>query len=426
MPTTTTDYRLWRDRRYLTWLGSDTSAGLSAALSGFAIPLIALAVTGSPAQAGVIGAVSLIVRLIATLGGGVLADRRDRFALMVTGALLGLAIALAFLVLAALDALNFTTLLFASALLSVRAGAFGVAGETAIKQIVPSASMGRAQAANQGRDAALNLAGGPLGGVLLAAGGWAVAAAMTACQVVALATAALLRRRPAAVPAGDTAEEPASADAWTQLREGFVWLFRRPDLRAVLLISTVVNLGFTTGMTTIIYALQVSGHSPQQIGMVSAIASVAMLAGAALSPVLITRVRAGVLTAAGLTLSTAGIVALGQIESYPAIVAILSVSVIGIPALNAALIGYLTVATPSRLLGRVSSASSVMAMGAMPLAPLIAGFGLDGIGRPATMALAGAICAVAVVMTFTSRGLRGFPTEAGWAEHAARFAETRA
>ncbi len=55
--------------------------------------------------------------------------------------------------------------------------------------------MGRAQAANQGRDAALQLAGGPLGGLLLGIGGWAVGVVMTLCHAIAALTAWMLGRQ---------------------------------------------------------------------------------------------------------------------------------------------------------------------------------------------------------------------------------------
>ena len=45
MTTVTEPHRLWRNTRYLTWLVSDTSKGLAAALFSFAIPLLALIVT---------------------------------------------------------------------------------------------------------------------------------------------------------------------------------------------------------------------------------------------------------------------------------------------------------------------------------------------------------------------------------------------
>ena len=59
MTTVTASHSLWRNRRYLTWLVSDTSRGLASTLFAFAIPLLALIVTDDPAQAGIIGGIML-------------------------------------------------------------------------------------------------------------------------------------------------------------------------------------------------------------------------------------------------------------------------------------------------------------------------------------------------------------------------------
>lgn len=423
--TASSPYRLWRDRRYLTWLVSDTMTGLAGALSGFAIPLVALAITGSPMYAGLIGAASMVARLIATIAGGVIADRHNRLLLMALGSGIGAILAAAFTVLAATDALTFSSLLLLSVLLAVRGGTFEVAGESAIKEIVPDQAMGRAQAANQARDAALGLAGGPLGGVLLAAGAWFVGAVMALCQGVALMASLALRgkvptgRRTSPISAPDT---PASS-AWVEVREGVTWVLGRPDLRGVLLVSTVANLGFNTGMTAVIYSLQLAGFSPQAIGGLSAIIAAAMLVAAIVSPMLVSRFTAGSLMLVGLALGTMGILAVGAFDSFGAIAATLAFSLFGLPALNAAILGYMTVATPTRLLGRVNSAARTMAMGAMPLAPLVAGTGLAWIGRSGTLLAAGAICVAAVVLVLATSSLRALPREADWAAHAARFSE---
>ena len=81
--------RLWANKRYVTWLVSDTSKGLAGTLLHFAIPLLTLMVTNDPAQAGIIGGVGLAVQIVCTLAGGVLADRHSRIRLMVIGGLVG-------------------------------------------------------------------------------------------------------------------------------------------------------------------------------------------------------------------------------------------------------------------------------------------------------------------------------------------------
>ncbi|MGP6169672.1 MFS transporter [Microbacterium sp. A204] len=434
MTTAAPAHRLTRNSRYITWLISDTAKGLASALFGFAIPLIALFVTNDPAQAGIISAVGMTIRTVTTVFGGVLADRHRRIAMMVTGSVVGALLSIAFTVLALVDALTFVTLLIAEVLLAARAGLFDIAGESAIKEVVPDDAMGRAQAANQGRDAVLQLAGGPLGGVLLAAGAWLIGAAMAVCHVIAAATAWMLQRSPrtslteeADAAASDIGLSAAAVavgkpNALREVREGFAWLFSRPDLRGVLFVATIVNLGFSTALTTVIYALQQQGHSPVTIGLLATGAGIAMLIGALFAPLLVSRVRAGTIIIGGLLVSTVGIFGLIPVHAPIWLAVVLGGVVLFIPAVNAALMGYFMVATPSPMLGRANSAAAVLGMGAMPLAPLVAGVGLSFIGREATLIVGAALCAVSVILAVSTRPLRALPPESAWTAHAAQFA----
>ncbi|MEU4014075.1 MFS transporter [Microbacterium sp. NPDC028030] len=433
MTTVTEPHRLWRNTRYLTWLVSDTSKGLAASLFGFAIPLLALIVTNDPAQAGIIGGAGMVVRLLTTLAGGVLADRHRRIALMLLGSLIGIVLAGGFTLLALGDAMTFASLLVIDVLLAARSGLFDVAGESAIKELVPDDAMGRAQAANQGRDAALQLAGGPLGGLLLGVGGWLVGAVMTLCHVVAAATAWLLgrqARRAGIVDAGENPDDPGlgvtaastpKPSAWRELREGFGWLLGRRDLAGVMLIITIINLGFNAAITTVVYALQQDGHSELLIGTLSAVLGAVMLVGALFAPLLVPRIRAGILATLGLSVVSVGAVVLSMVSEPWAIGVVLGGSVLLLPALNAGMMGYFMVATPSHLLGRANSALGVLAMGAMPLAPLIAGFGLTWLGREGTLLLCAALCILAAALAIGNRALRALPVESRWAEHAKQF-----
>lgn len=429
---------LWTNRRYVAWLISDTSKGLATGLFSFTIPLIALLVTNDPAQAGIIGGVGMVVRLVVLLYGGVLADRHDRIALMLLGAGVATILSFGFTLLALGDALTFATLLIVEVLLVARAGVFEPASESALKEIVPAESMGRAQAANQARDAILQLGGGPLGGALLVVGAWLVGVVMTAAYAFSALTAWMLRRiplppadtheaRPDDAPVADAADPDASAtapprDTVRELREGFTFLFSRPDLSGVLWIITIINLGFNAATTTVIFALQQDGHSELTIGWLAAVLGGSMLVGALVAPLLVPRVGAGILTIAGLCAATAGSAVLATVREPWAIAIVLGVSVFLLPALNSALLGYFMVATPSRLLGRANSAAGALGMGAMPLAPLIAGFGLTWVGREGTMLFAATLCLLSAVLAIGNRTLRALPAEPGWAAHAATYA----
>lgn len=426
---------LWRNLQYVSWLVSDTSKGLASTLFGFAIPLIALMVTNDPAQAGIIGGVGAAVRVSLTLFGGVLADRHRRITLMVLGASVGVVLSIGFTALALGDALTFSTLLVLDVLLAARTGLFDTAGESALKDLVSADTMGRAQAANQARDAALQLAGGPIGGALLVVGGWLVGAVMAACHLIsAVAAAVIPRLRGADAVATSEIVDATEADAdvastasvtkpnaLREIREGFAWLFSRPDLRGVLLILTIINLGINTVMTTIVYALQQDGQSPAVIGWISAGMGATMLLGALLATPLVSRIGTGKLMMLGLTALTLGAAATILTRDPWGIVLVMAVPGLLLAPLNAGMGGYFMVATPSELMGRASSASGVFAMGAMPLAPLIAGFGLSFVGRTGTIMIGVALCVVATTMAIANRPLRSLPAEAGWGEHAKQF-----
>ncbi len=69
---------LWRNRDFvLLWSGQAVST-LGTRFSGLALPLLVLAVTYSPAQAGLIGALSFLPYLVFGLPAGALVDRWDR------------------------------------------------------------------------------------------------------------------------------------------------------------------------------------------------------------------------------------------------------------------------------------------------------------------------------------------------------------
>lgn len=424
--------RLWRQTPYLLWLTSDTGKGLAGTLFSFAVPLLALVITNDPAKAGIIAAVGTVVRLLATLAGGVLADRHRRIVMMALGAGLAVVAAGAFTAVALADGLDFVSLLLFEVLLAAVAGLFSPAGEAALKDIVPEQMMGRAQAANQGRDAALQLAGGPIGGILLAAGGWLIGAAMMIASLISAVAAWALGRRVGWKRASETGPAPASAlpappaNGLRELREGVRWLFRRPDLSTGTIVATVINLGLNAGITTMIYAVLQAGHSEATIGWMMAASGAAMLVGALLAPTLVPRIGAGMLMILGLAACTAAIAGGVFVEGPWGVALLICAAVFLIPALNAAFSGYTMVATPTALVGRVNSVGGVLSMGAMPLSPLIAGFGLAWAGRSSTLIFSLALCAIALVMGVASRALRSIPAEAGWAEHAKQYDEVQA
>ncbi|MGL3807906.1 MFS transporter [Paeniglutamicibacter sp. R2-26] len=421
---------LWRNRNYLLWLVSDTGSALGIAVHSFAVPLIALVATNSPAQAGIIGAAGMLGRMLATLPGGVLADRHDRRRLMMIGGLSGTAVALGLVAAAATGHLTFWVLISLHLLMSVRNGLFGSASDAVLKDLLPNTQLGSALAANQGRDAVVSLAGGPLGGILLAVSQTVAMAVIAAIHAVAtiLAKIMVLPHRTAPEPSLEAEATPASAERTGLIRgfatesgEGLRWLWRRRDLRAMLVVSVVINLGTNAAITSVIFALQRRGESAANIGLVSAAIGGGMLLGSTVAPALIKRVPSGALTCAGLLLAVGSLWVLPFVETIPAVCSVMAVALFGAPAINAGIGGYFMAAVPTGLLGRATSASALMSMAALPLAPLIAGFGFTLWGWTGLLALCAGIAALAGIMAVANKPLRTLPGPEGWAARAATY-----
>ena len=416
---------LWRQRMYLVWLTSDTAKDMGRVLYGFALPLLVLMQTGSPSKAGVVGAVSMIANLVATVFGGVLADRRPRLRLMMVGSLVGLLISLILVAASVAGTLSFTVLLAISVAFSLRNGLFGVAAEAALKDVVPTPWMGRAQAANQGRDAVLGVIGGPLGGVLLSIGAALTAAVMAALNILAVLSAFVLNKMHGSTnleglesTGEDVGEDVSSETAMRYALVGLKAVWKRRDLRSAILVATVLNVGMNAFITTVIYSLQQDGFTTIEIGTLSLVMGISMLAGSLLASYLVCRVAGGWLIVAGISLTALGSIAITLTTTLTAILAVVSLSVFLLPAVNAALLGYFLVSTPSEDLGRALSAISVLAMAAMPVAPLIAGIGLDSLGRTGTLVICAVLCVVPASLAVLSPSIRAIPREGDWQSYA--------
>lgn len=440
-----TPTRLTGNPNYLWWLATDTSTAFGSALHSFSVPLLALYVTGSPAQAGIVAAIGQVGKVLATLPGGVVADRHNRRTLMVLGGVIGLAVASALTVFQLSGLLGFWLLTALNLLMSMRNGFFSSTSNAALKSVVRADQIGPAMAANEGRDAVIALSGGPVGGILMGFGRALPFAATAASHALGIVAALMIRTdlRPVDRPSrqagteagsdrgavsgtGHHTENGATASNGGLLRSftgeavsGIKWLVRRPELRGIMILATIINLGLNSAITSVIFGLQQQGGTPAEIGMVSAGIGVGMLLGSLIAAPLVRRVGAGRIIITGLFLMTASLAVLPFVTGLPAIMVVQAAAVFGAPSINAALLGYFMVAVPTELLGRAGSALDLVSMGATPLAPLVAGFGYALLGWSGVLLACAGVCAVATALAFMNRGLRALPRSDQWAEHAA-------
>ncbi|WP_407318836.1 MFS transporter [Isoptericola halotolerans] len=402
---------LLRNRSYLLVMTGLTTEALGAGIAAFAVPLLALALTGSVWQAGVITAVGHAGGLLAALPAGVVADRADRRRLIVVTAgfaAVAWASAAAAGLSGALTAVHLTAVLLVSSV----AGAFvepSVAG--AFRSVVPPQQLPTVYAASQGRDAAAGLVAGPVGGVLY---GIAHAAPLVAGAVGHLATAVCtwLVREPLHA---DTAEarrtHPVAA-----LREGLRYVWSVPLFRVCLGLFVVVNITLTGMLLAITLSLAAGGTSAAGIGVLSGVIGVSMVLGAVLAPSLVARVRVGLLVPVALALVASAAVVMAVGQTYVVYLVALGLGTVLVPAANSGLAGYAAAITPPQLQGRFASVMDLTVVIALPVAPLVGSGLLAGWGIGPALVVLASLLGATVVAVWCARPVRRIGLPPTWAD----------
>lgn len=387
-----------RDFRRL-WIGQACSE-LGTGAATIAYPLLVLALTGSPVQAGLVGTANLAARAALTLPAGALADRWDRRRIMIAAEALRLT-AVAVLTVAILTGwAAFPLIVAVAAVDGVGAAFFGPAQAAALRRIVPTVQLPTAAARNEARQYAAELAGPPLGGALFSVARFAPFLADAVSYLASLVAVASIR-----TPLRPAAEE--TRERWgSAIISGLRFVVREPFLRAVVSIAPLVNAAFAGVIFVLVVVLQERGASPAVIGTAQSAILVGGLAGAMLAPRLQRRVRTPVLVNVCLWTIAAVVAVAAFLPGTYLVAGVLALGLLLAPAVNAALFGYQIAITPDAMQGRVDSTISLLAMGLQPLAPLAGGLLVATLdGRWAFVGFA-AVLALAALIAVLSKGIR--------------------
>ncbi len=153
----------------LLWTAGVTS-GLGSQLTLVAYPLLVLGLDGTPTQAGLLGTAGLVTRTALRLPAGALVDRWDRRRVMLCCDGVRAAALLAVVAAVAAGVAGVGLLLVAVVVESASGVFFLPAERAALRSVVPVEQLSSALAVNQAREFAAELAGPPLGGLLLGLG----------------------------------------------------------------------------------------------------------------------------------------------------------------------------------------------------------------------------------------------------------------
>lgn len=387
---------LWRNRDFvLLWSGQVVSV-LGTRITTVAYPLLVLALTHSPVQAGIVAFAGTLPYLLFQLPAGGFVDRWNRktamvvcdccrglamgslgVALLVGHATVGQIVAVAFV-----EGTCFTV--------------FGLAESAALPQVVPVDQLPTALAQNEARSRGAGIAGSSLGGILIGLGQALPFVVDAVSYVVSVVSLLFVRAR-----FQEERREPTGR-LTAAIMEGLVWVWNQPFLRGVAGLIAASNLIFQALTLAVIVRAQDLGASPTLVGVVIALIGVGGLVGSIVSPWL-QRLLPPIAIVIGVNWAWAVLLPLMAVAPLP----ILLGALFGVMSLlgatwNVVMGTYQLTLTPDRLRGRVQSVTKLVAWGAIPLGPLVAGFLLEALGsRTAILCLAAAMGLVALVATLT-------------------------
>jgi predicted MFS family arabinose efflux permease len=340
-----------------------STAGSS--LSTIAYPLLVLALTGSPAQAGLVSFARLLPAPLLALPAGVLSDRFDRRRIMLASDA-GRAVAMAALALVVWRTNTFWPIPLLAFVEGAGDAFFSACLGGVLRSVVPSAALPTAVSVQQGRVAVVGIVGPPAGGALFAVaralpfGADALSYAFSFAAISAM-------RTPFQQP-----RERGPFHIRADLAEGFRFLWAQPFLRATSFFYAIGNFTIPALLFVVLVVARRHGLSGGEIGILLALFSACILIGSLLGGA--ARRRLSLRAVVMLEAYTGLLAVLFLIEPnvYLLLGALLPQAFV-LPITDSYVIAHRLAVTPDRLLGRSEAARMMIVRTAAPLGALLAG-----------------------------------------------------
>ncbi|MFC8739581.1 MFS transporter [Streptomyces sp. NPDC057176] len=393
-----------RDPNVLRWVGAYTASMVGDMVFFLALSWAAVQ-NGTPAQAGLVTAVSAVPRALLMLGGGVVADRLGPRRVVIGSDTVRCVTVLAV-----------AAVLFAADpglwLLALLAVVFGTVDAVFMPAVgaLPARITGKDQLARvQGmRGLAIRFAavvGAPLGGLGVAVGGAAAAFAF-AGLLIAVSVPLLISVRMRDLPADD-ASAARETTAWRDLVGGLRYVRRHRVLGPLMVAIALGDLGFVGPLNVGLTLLaDERGWGASGMGWVLA----GFGTGAGVAALLLTvrgrLPRAGCVAAGSIIPGAAAIAALAHAPGLP--VAVGTAVLVGLlTGLSGAMCGALlqTQSDPAYL-GRVTAVGGIVSLGIAPLSMPLSAAAIGVWGTGPVFAVSAAVCGLGGVVALCAPGVR--------------------
>jgi MFS family permease len=394
---------LWRNRDFVLLQAGQMLSTIGSASSQIAYPLLVLALTHSPAKAGVVGFAAFAPYVTFGLFAGVAADRWNRKRVMIVMDVVRVLAMTSIVTALALDRLTFAQIAIAALVEGSAFVFFNIAEVGALRSVVPGRQLPDAAAAEQARMSVVTLAGPPLGGALFGLARSLPFLADAVSYVFSIASLLWMR-----TPFQETRERDTTP-VRAQIRDGIRWLWKQKYLRTSAFIFAGDNFVFQAIVLVFIVVAKRAGFSGALIGAVFASFGASSLAGSLLAPRMTKLLRVRTIMLLNQWLNGLFVLYVFVRSPYVLAVCVLPVGLVS-PWLNSVIVGYRTAVTPDHLIGRVSSVARNLAFIGMPLGPLAAGLLIGAFGARTTTLVLALMCASLATFSTLSPSIRNAPS----------------
>lgn len=398
---------LLQNRDYmLLWSGQVVST-LGSAASSVVYPLFILALTGSPAAAGIATALSHLPYLLFSLPAGALIDRWDRKRIMIVCDI-GRAVTVFSVPVALwLDVLTLWQLYAAAFIEGTLFVFFNIAEVAALPKVVSKAELPRASAQNEAAFGAAHIVGPSLGTTLYQTLGRAAPFVADAVSYLVSCITLMLIRTDFRVAA-----PPARRDLRAEIAEGLRWLWSQPLIRFMAFLTGNINLvNAATGLLVIVLAKEL-GASDIDVGLIFSIGGIGGILGALVGGEIQRRFRFGQVITATMW-AAALLFPLYALAPAPLLLGVVFALVYFLaPIYNVVQFSYRLALIPDALQGRVNSTFRLLGFGFMPLGAALGGFLIERLGASTTVFVFGLwFLLLAIVTTLNTHVRTARPIE---------------
>lgn len=407
-PTTETEpdqiHPLWRNRDYLLLVSGQVISTAGSQFSLIAFPLLALFISGSPAQAGLIGSMRLLPYFLLSLPAGALTDRWDRKRVMqICDA--GRALSLASIPIAyALGHLTLAQLYVVSLIEGILLVFFDLAEVACLPRVVERGQIMEATVQNEMARNVAFLLGPALGGAIYSLSKLLPFLLDALSYLISVCSLSWIRAK------FQQERVTRPEKLWSEIRVGLLWIWHQPLIFFIAFTGTLVHLLFDGIVLLVIVLAQQMQATPFLIGLVLAMDGVGSLIGSFLAERFHKQLSLRVAYTACYWLGAALWLIIPFMHNMLSLSVVIASLYVILTIADLVQFSYRRMLIPDELQGRVNSVFRMISYSGAPLGMALTGLLLQSYGPDPTVVILGiGIIALALLITLNPHIRRARP-----------------